>query len=177
MNILGATALACYAALAAVHLSRGEPQDLLWACHLAALLVGFGLLFRSPTMNAVGVLWSSFGTPLWALDLATGGEWIPTALLTHAAAIVIGVIGVRHLGLPRLAALKAMVAYLALWALTRAVTPPWANVNVAFAVYQGWQRWFTSYPSYFVMLLALGLAALMTAEYLLARFARLERTA
>ena len=39
-----------------------------------------------------------------------------------------------RLGLPRGAAFKAMAAYVPLWALTRAMTPAWANVNVAFSV-------------------------------------------
>ena len=177
MKILGIVAVASYAAHAAVHLSRGEPQDLLWACHIATLLVGIGLVFRSPAMNAIGLLWACFGTPLWILDLATGGEWMPTAFLTHAAALVCGVIGVRRLGMPRAATFKAMAAFAPLWAVTRAVTPAWANVNVAFFVYQGWQRWFTSYPTYFAMLLGLALTTFMVAEYLLALLARTERSA
>jgi hypothetical protein len=174
---LGTVAVACYAAHAAVHLGRGEPQDLLWACHVAALLVGAGFLFASPTLNAIGFLWSCYGTPLWILDLATGGEWMPTALLTHFTGLVIGFIGVRRLGLPRHAAWKAMAAYALLFLATRALTPPRANVNLAFSVYQGWQLWFASYPLYLAMLVALGLGTFLAAEHLLAPLARRERAA
>jgi len=176
-EILGSIAIAGYAIHAGVHLTRGEPQDLLWACHIAALLVGFGLVFRSPTLNAIGLLWSCFGTPMWLLDLAVGGEWIPTALLTHGAAMAFGIVGVRRLGLPRAAAPKAMASFVPLWAITRAVTPAPANVNVAFSVYQGWQQWFTSYPPYFVMLLAVAFVTFMVAEQLLTLMTRRERTA
>jgi hypothetical protein len=168
LPIAGAAAIVCYGVHAAFHLSRGEPQDLLWACHIAALLVGVGLLIRSADLNAIGLLWSSFGTPLWILDLATGGEWIPTALLTHGAALAFGVYGIRRLGLPRAAAVKATAAFVPLWAITRAVTPPWANVNVAFSVYQGWEHTFTSYPPYFAMLLGLAFATFMIVERALA---------
>jgi len=176
-RILGSFAILCYAIHASAHLTRGEPQDLLWACHVAAVLVGFGLVTGSATLNAIGLLWSCFGTPLWILDLATGGEWIPTALLTHAAAIAFGLTGVQRLGMPRGAALTALAAYLPLWAITRAVTPPWANVNVAFSVYQGWQKWFTSYPRYSAMLLALALLTFVIAQQLLLWLSARERVA
>jgi len=166
-SIAGAVAILCYGIHAAFHLSRGEPQDLLWACHIAALLVGLGLLFRSAELNATGLLWSSFGTALWILDLATGGEWIPTALLTHVGALAFGILGVRQLGMPRHAAFKATAAFVPLWALTRAVTPAWANVNVAFSVYQGWERTFTSYPPYFAMLIVIGFATFSVVERLM----------
>ena len=175
-EVLGAIAIASYVIHAAVHVARGEPQDLLWACHIAALLVGLGLLCRWPNAIVVGFLWSCFGTPLWLLDLATGGEWFPTAVLTHFSGVVIGLVGVQRLGLPRGAAVKAMAAYVPLWALTRAVTPPWANVNVAFSVYQGWQTWFKSYPPYFVMLLGVGLVTFIAAEQMLALIGRTKRT-
>jgi len=165
--IAGCIAILCYAVHAAFHLSRGEPQDLLWACHIAALLVGFGLLFRSAELNAIGLLWSSFGTSLWILDLATGGEWIPTALLTHVGALAFGILGVRWLGMPRHTAVKSTAGFLPLWALTRAVTPPWANVNVAFSVYQGWEHTFTRYPPYFAMLLVIGFATFSIVERLM----------
>ena len=175
-EILGAIAIASYAIHAAVHLSRGEPHDLLWMCHIAALLVGCGLLCRWPTANVIGFLWSCLGTPLWILDLATGGEWFPTAVLTHGSGVIIGFAGVQRLGLPRRAAFKAIAAYVPLWALTRAVTPPSANVNVAFSVYEGWQTWFRSYPPYFVMLLGFGLVTFIAAEQMLALIHRTKRT-
>lgn len=177
VRTLGSVAIGCYVVHAAVHLGRGEPQDLLWGCHIAALLVGFGLLFGSATMNAIGLLWSCYGTPLWILYLVTGGELIPASILTHGAALIIGAIGVRRMGMPRGAAWKAVAAYAVLWMVTRALTPPWANVNLAFSVYEGWQRWFPSYPIYLALLLLIGFAAFALAEYVLALLARRERAA
>ena len=108
------------------------------------------------------------------LDLATGGELVCDRVLTHGSGVIIGFVGVQRLGLPRGAAWKAMAAYVPLWALTRAVTPPWANVNLAFSVYQGWQTWFTSYPPYFVMLLGFGLVTFIAAEQMLSLMGRTQ---
>jgi len=161
---LGALAAVFYAIHATVHLRRGEPYDLLWGCHIAALLVAAGLVRPSATLNAVGLLWSSFGLPLWLLDTFTGGEFMPTATLTHIGALVIGVYGVWLLGLPRGSAWKALGAYVALWLLTRAVTPASANVNLAFHVHPGWEDRFTTYPIYFATLFAGGALAFTVGE-------------
>ena len=176
-EVLGAIAIASYVIHASVHLSNGNPHHLVWMCHIASLLVGFGLLCRSPNANVIGFLWSCFGTPLWILDLATGGEPYVTAALTHGSGVIIGFIGVQRLGLPRAAAVKAVAAYVPLWALTRAVTPPSANVNVAFSVHGGSQTWFTSYPPYFVMLLGFGLVTFIVIEKMLSLTRRTQRAA
>src|SRR5689334_12253994 len=80
---LGIGALSCYAIHALFHLSRGEWYDLFWACHVAAIFVGIGLLTRSATINGIGVLLGLMGLPLWLADLAAGSEFLPTSLLTH----------------------------------------------------------------------------------------------
>lgn len=161
---LAFSAVMFYAIHAFVHLRRGEPYDLLWGCHLAVLLVAAGLWLRSATLNAVGLLWSCFGLPIWLLYTFTGGEFMPTATLTHVGAFAIGIFGVRLLGFPRGGAWKALAAYVALWGLTRVVTPESANINLAFHVHPGWEQPFGSYPVYFATLLAAGTLTFLTAE-------------
>jgi hypothetical protein len=170
--VLAGVAFACYAAHASVHLSRGEPYDLLWGCHLAVLLVGAGLWTASAALNAVGLLWACFGMPIWLIYTFTGGEFMPTSLLTHAGAIAIGVAGVRLLGMPAGTWWKAMAGYLALWGITRAVTPRPANINLAFSVYPGWETRFTSYPIYFATLLVCGAVTFAVGETILRRIPR-----
>ncbi|MEA2462643.1 MAG: hypothetical protein QOJ98_390, partial [Acidobacteriota bacterium] len=73
--------------------------------------------------------------------------------------------------------LKTVAAFVALCVLCRLVTPPAANVNLAFRVADGWTRYFPSYPLYAAMLLA-ALAAMCTiAQLLLSRVAGREATA
>lgn len=163
---LAVAGMLCYAAHASVHLWRGEPYDLLWGCHLAVLLVAAGLLSQRATLNAVGLLWACFGLPIWLLYSFTGGEFMPTAALTHIGALVLGIYGVRMLGWPRGAAWKAAAAYLALWAVTRLATPASANINLAFRVYPGWESRFPSYPLYFGTLFSLGAVVFVIGDFL-----------
>jgi hypothetical protein len=173
---LGLLAVAFYCIHAAVHLGRGEPYDLLWGCHLAALLVGAGLLLKNATLNAVGLLWSCFGLPIWLLYTFTGGEFMPTATLTHVGALVIGIHGVHRLGCPRGAAWTALASYVGLWALTRAVTPESANINLAFHVHPGWEQRFGSYPLYFATLFTAGALTFVVGEQIFRLIPR-QRTA
>ena len=151
---LAGLAVAFYAIHAGVHVARGEPYDLLWGCHLATLLVAAGLLWSVTALNAVGVLWACFGLPIWLLYIFTGGEFMPTAALTHVGGLAIGLYGVRLLGFPRGSAWIALSAYFVLWLLTRAITPESANINLAFHVHPGWEDRFTTYPIYFATLFA-----------------------
>jgi len=144
-----------YGAHAAWYAAHGRPlANLLWACHLGTLLVGGGLLFSSAATNAVGVLWLCLGIPLWILDLRAGGELVPTSILTHLGGLAIGAWGVRRLGFPAYAALPAVAGLLALNLVSRQVTPPAENVNLAFAVWHGWEGYFPSHPLYIATLLA-----------------------
>jgi hypothetical protein len=166
----GVAALLLYVIHATELIRRGEPYDLLWGCHLAALLVGVGLLLERPRLNAVGVLWSCFGLPLWIIYLFSGDDVMLSSAFTHLGALALGVYGVRQLGMPRGSAGAALAAYFALWMLTRVATPAWANVNLAFRVYPGWERWFHSYPIYFATLFALAAVVFLVFECFFRRF-------
>jgi len=158
-----------YAIHAGGHLGRGQPEDLLWACHLGALSVGVGLLLGSPALNAVGFLWLCVGNVLWCLDLAAGGELITTSLLTHVLGCGIGGFGVARLGMPRHSWVRALLALLALQLLCRLVTPPQANVNLAHAVWAGWEDRFPAYWAYQALLLLVAAAAFALLEFIARR--------
>jgi hypothetical protein len=164
MQGLGALAVAFYAVHAGQHLYHGRPEDLLWACHLGSLLVGVGLIVDSARMVGVGFLWLCLGDVLWLLDLAGGGELIPSSLLTHVGGLAIGLIGVRRLGIPRGSAWQAVVSFLLLQQICRWTTPEAANVNIAHGVWAGWEQTFPSYWTYEIVLVGIGLASFLLVE-------------
>ena len=166
----GALACAFYAVHAGVHLARGHPEELLWACHLGALWVGLGLLLRQPALHAIGFLWLCVGTVLWGIGLAGGGELIPTSLLTHVGGLAVGGLAVWTLGMPRHSWWRALLAFLVLQQLCRWLTPAAANLNLAHAVWPGWETRFPSYLLYQLMLLAIAGASFALIEWLTRRF-------
>lgn len=142
----GALAILCSAAHTANHLAHGDHwSNALWACNIATLLVGAGLLLRAPRANAIGLLWLSVGLPLWLFDLAFGSPFLATSSLIHLPPLALGLLGARRLGVPRGAAWQACAALAALQILCRLTTPPVENVNMVFAMEPSWQRWFPSY--------------------------------
>src|SRR6185295_17432109 len=149
----GVAALVCYAIHATFHLVHGRPEDLLWACHLGAAVVGVGLLSSSATINGIGLLFLCMGTPIWLMDLAGGGEFYPTSCFTHLGGLAIGLYGARRLGLPSGTWWKAVVALITLILICRLVTPERANVNVAFAIYAGLEKVFPSHLVYLVIMM------------------------
>jgi hypothetical protein len=160
----GGLALAFYAIHAGHHLLRGHPEDLLWACHLGAVCVGVGLLARLPAVNAVGFVWLATGDSLWLLDLASGGEFIPTSLFTHVGGLALGALGLARFGMPRHTWWRATLAILVLQQLCRFTTPPQANVNLAHAVWSGWEEVFPSTIGYQIALLAIGAVSFFVIE-------------
>jgi len=170
MKKLGLAALACYAIHAGFHLYNGRPEEMLWMCHLGAALVGAGLLFSSATANGIGTLFLCIGTPLWVMYLAGGGELYPTSTLPHLGGLAIGLYGVRRLGLPTGTWWKAVAALIALILVCRLVTPPHANVNVAFAVYPGWEKVFPSHLVYLAVMMAQSAGYFFLCEYALRRW-------
>ena len=147
---LGVVALLCFVIHGGSHVLRGTAHDVLWACTMANLLIASGLLVRWPAhagaaLCSTGVLWLCVGNVTWVLDLALGGEFFVTSLLTHWLGLLIGLLGLLQLGFPRRAWLYATLAMVALQLVSRGLTPPSANVNVAHFVYPVYAR---IYPSY-----------------------------
>jgi hypothetical protein len=131
---LGLLGVVLYAGHAGRRALLGHPEHLLWMCHVGALLVATGLLARAATVNAIGTHWLVLGVPLWLADLARGAEFFPTSLLTHVGGLVLGLLGLRALGLPRGAWWTSAGALVLLAALGRALTPAVDDVNLGFSV-------------------------------------------
>lgn len=167
-TVLGLCGVIAYGVHAAHYVPRRQEENMLWFCHLAALFIGIALLVRSPTLNAIGLLWLTVGTPCWLLYLAGGGPLLPGAVLTHSA-LLLGLFGVSRLGLPRDAWWKALFALAGVFVVTRLVTPPAANVNLAFAVWPGWERLFPSHAVYLVFLTATSAAVFLGVSHVLRR--------
>lgn len=168
---VGAAALALlfYAVHGAAAVARGAPEDALWQCHVACLLIAGGLLAPSAAACLAGVQWLALGVPLWLLDLATGGELHETSILTHVGGLAVGLWGARRLGARRGVWWRSLLLLVALLIVTRLATPARANVNLAFAVWPGWEPLFPSHAAYLAMLGLLAAVAFRIAEELLAR--------
>ena len=162
--------MGCYAIHAGLHILNGRPEETLWMCHLGAALVGIGLLGSSMTVSGIGTLFLCVGTPLWVMYLAGGGEFYPTSCFPHLGGLAIGLYAIRRWGLPSGTWWKAVVALVVLILLSRLVTPQRANVNVAFAIYPGWEKVFPSHLAYLITMIAMAAGYFLLFEFVLRRW-------
>lgn len=173
IRVGGLIALIGYAIHASVHLLRSNPEQLLWACHVADIVVGLGMVFRSRWMTATGTLILLVGLPVWLFGLSAGGEFLPTSLLTHVGGLVIGTAGTVALGGVHRDACKALALIAGLLLVCHLFTGPAANVNLAH------RPWFdTTFLAeatalYCAVLLSGWGMALRLAEWLLSNFCQM----
>ena len=142
-----------------------EPYHIIWSCHLGCLIVGIGLLVRLPWLYAIGFFWLTMGVPLWLLNVFTTQEFMLASTLSHIGGLIVAVCGLKVLTIPRFAWAAATTGLVVLGILTRLATPPDANVNLAFAVWAGWEDQFPSYFWYVVMLLSIAAVSFGLLEF------------
>ncbi len=163
----GVLATAFFLIHAAALAHAGEYYHIFWSCHLGCLIVGIGLLVRQPWPYAIGFFWLTMGVPLWLLNVLTRHQLMLTSTLSHIGGLIIAVFGLRFLKLPRFAWAAATAGLVVLGIFTRLATPHEANVNLAFAVWSGWEDRFPSYFWYVVMLLSIAAACFGLLEYII----------
>jgi hypothetical protein len=153
VRALGGLALLFYAAHATWHVVHGSAWDLLWVCNASMPVLVLGCFFAKARLVAGAVMILSYGTPMWLLDLMTGpSSMIITSPLVHVGGLVVGGLAVRRLGWPRLTWAFTAAATALLLFLSRLVTPPRDNVNLAFRVHDGWEHIFPSHILYVAMM-------------------------
>jgi hypothetical protein len=122
-------------ALHAAHkLEHGLFAEMLWACHVASLVVGVGLLTHQTWLIAVGTLFHlAVGAPAYVLDVIVLRTTTFTSVLVHTLPPVAGLWALRHEATwPRWTPIAAAALYLVLIPISRWLTDPALNVNLAF---------------------------------------------
>jgi hypothetical protein len=150
---LGMVALALFASREVVFIFRNQSQDGLWACYVALVLIGFGLIVRSAACNAVGTFWLTVGFPLWIVDMVAAGGTESTSALTHIVGLILGYTGMKQLGLPSRTWVFSLLGLALLVVTSRSLTTAAENINFSYRVYEGARLLFPSYWSYILALL------------------------
>jgi len=151
------------------HTVTDVPGDMLWMCNIALLLTALGLACRCAPLCTVAFAWLVFGTPIWIVDLFTGGQALVMSFFSHFGGLALAIYSLWTLGVARGSWWQGTLGFLALQQLCRWVTPPDLNVNLAHGVWVGWEDAFPSYFWYMAMLIAIGLAVSWGMELLLAK--------
>jgi len=151
-----------------------HPHYLLFVCYTANLLLGIGILVRSPLLIGTGFGWTFIGFPLWLYYAISNSDWEISGILFHTCGPIVGIMAMRNFRPPKHTWIFAEFVGVTLYGLARLLTDEVLNVNAAFRVYEGWEGVFSNYTFYvFIMLAGYG-AFFFVLAYMTNRFLFVE---
>ncbi len=111
---------------------HGILTEMLWVCHIATFLLIAGLWKGIAPLVGMAFLWHlCVGDPSYVVDGLRQGDWAWNSILVHALPPLAGLAYLRRSGLPRSSPWLAFLMFLALLPISRALTPPALNINLA----------------------------------------------
>ena len=115
-----------------------RPANLLWMCHVTAFLLAVGLIGSFAGLVRLVAPWTLLGLPIWLVDAVVLGTTTRISVLSHILVPLTAIVAMSQVGggrSPIKEAVKAFAFYIALVGLSRLVTPPDFNVNLAYRIY------------------------------------------
>lgn len=131
---------------------------LLWMCNIGNLGLAFGLLFERSLLVRVAAIWTIPGLFVWFLYVVLAWGVFLSSTLAHLGGLAVAVFALRIYRMDRNAWRYALGWFLLVQLISRFVTSPELNVNLAHAVQPGWEQ---SFPSYWTFWLTLTFAAVV----------------
>jgi hypothetical protein len=115
-------------------------------------MLALGMFFENAMLIRVAVLWMIPGLVVWLIYVVWAWGVFFSSTLAHVGGMMVGLIALRKVGMDKRAWLYALMWYFAVQVLSRFLTSPGLNVNVAHAIDPGWQRTFSSYLNFWLVL-------------------------
>lgn len=151
-HAIAALALAAWGTHALVmwRVYGGGPHELLWACHVAPLLLALGCATGRVAITSIAATWATLGSPIWLGDLVAKGSAIgATPALVHLGVLALALVAVRIEGWDPRAWWRGTLLLYALAAVTRMVPAAERDdVNLVFRVWPGLEPYFPSFAAF-----------------------------
>lgn len=126
-----------------VHYWRyGGLSHLAWMCNIGNLLMAIGIFLDHKESIRVAAIWTVPGLGIWFWYVWLSGSTALSSTLAHVGGIIVTVYVLRRVRMDRVAWIYALVWYLLMQIVSRVVTAPVHNVNVAFRIQDGWENAF-----------------------------------
>lgn len=144
-----------------------ELGHLLWMCNVGNLILAMGLFLEKPLVIRLAAIWMIPGLLIWILYVVLAWGVFLTSTLAHVGGLTVAMIALSSVRMDRAAWRWAFGWYLMVQLTSRFETPAALNVNLAHAVQPGWERWFSSYWSFWLVLTLVTLLVLWLSNLLL----------
>ncbi len=141
-------------AVQTIHYWRfGGLGNLLWMCNLGNVLMGVGLLIGHRELIRAAAIWTLPGLALWVVYVLIPSGLYFSTTLAHVGGFIVGMIALQRVRMDRLAWLYAFAWGVLTQIAARFLSAADLNVNVAHRIQAGWDKTFTSYWKFWVVLM------------------------
>jgi len=144
-----------------------ELGNMFWMCNLGNLLLALGLFLEKPVVIRLAGIWMIPGLLIWILYVVLAWGVFLSSTLAHVGGLAVALIALSQVGMDRTAWRWALGWYLVVQVLSRFLTAPKLNVNLAHAVQPGWDRMFNSYWEFWLVLTGVAVLTLWLSGLLL----------
>jgi hypothetical protein len=151
-RLVGLLPLSFFLAQAIHYRWVGGLGNLLWMCNIGNVLLALGLFLNHRELIRAAAIWTIPGLVIWFRYVLFEYDFVFSSALAHVGGIIVALIVLRRVRMDRTAWIYAFVWYLFMQVVSRRVTSPVLNVNVAHRIQTGWESTFSSYWEFwFVM--------------------------
>jgi hypothetical protein len=162
-RLVGLLPLSFFLAQTIHYRSVGGPGNLFWMCNIGNALLALGLFLNHRELIRAAAIWTIPGLGVWFRYVLFEYEFVFSSALAHVGGIVVALIVLRRVRMDRIAWVYAFVWYLFMQIVSRLITSPVLNVNVAHRIPAGWENTFSSYWKFwFVMTVLVALCLWVT---------------
>ena len=155
LRLLGTLPLFFFVAQGVHYWRIHQLGHMLWMCNIGNLVLALGLFFEKPLLVRVAAIWTIPGLFIWFFYVVLAWGVFFTSTLAHVGGIAVAAIALKTYRMDRNSWRYALGWSLLVQLLSRFVTAPELNVNLAHAVQPGFER---TFPSYWMFWLALTVA-------------------
>jgi hypothetical protein len=156
-RLIGFLPLTFFLAQAFHYWRFGGAGNLLWMCNIGNLLLAAALFLDQRELIRATALWTIPGLVIWIRYVLFEYDFVISSALAHVGGIIVGLIVLRRVRMNRIAWVYAFAWYLFMQIVSRVVTDPLLNVNLAHRIQTGWENTFSSYWKFwFVLTLLVG---------------------
>ena len=136
-----------------VHYWRfGGLGNLAWMCNVGNLLLAIGLFLNHKELIRAAAIWTIPGLGIWFWFVWLTGSTALSSTLAHVGGIIVGLWVVQRVRMDHVAWAHAFAWYLFMQLVSRTITAADLNVNVAQHIQPGWERVFSSYWKFWLVM-------------------------
>jgi hypothetical protein len=142
---------------------------MLWMCNIGDLLLAIGLFLKKPVLIRIACLWMVPGLAIWIRFVVLEWGVFFSSVLAHVGGILVGAVALKRVGMDGRSWLFAFGWGLLIQILSRLLTAPDLNVNLAHRIQPGFEQVFASYWQFWITGILATAFLLWVLGFLLAR--------